>query len=130
MPQLMIAAFVSFFLIQSPSLDSLSPKERQAAIERMATLGNREAIPVLAEALKKEPKSDMRASMVAALGRIHAPEIIPVLAQTLATDLDKDVRLQAIDSMIRLYIPMEDTGPLRTLLNRAKSLVIAKDRPV
>ena len=53
------------FLFQNPSLDSPSPKERQDAIEKMAVLGNREAIPKLAEALKKEPKSDIRASMVA-----------------------------------------------------------------
>jgi len=130
MQQFIVAAFLGLTLTQNPALDSLSPKERQAAVEKMAVLGNRDAIPTLAEALKKEPKSEMRASMVAALGRIRTPEIVPVLAQTLATDLDKDVRLQAIDSMLRLYIPIvEPAGQMRTILNRAKSLFFAKERP-
>ena len=44
-------------LLQNPSLDSVSPKEREAAVEKMAFLGNSAAIPQLAEALKKESKS-------------------------------------------------------------------------
>ena len=71
------------FLLQNASLDSPSPKERQAAIEQMAVLGNRDAIPKLAEALKKEPKSDIRAAMVAGLARIQDRDAIPVLADTL-----------------------------------------------
>src|SRR2546427_7830765 len=96
--------------LQNPSLDSASPKEREAAVEQMAVLGNRSAIPQLAAALKKEPKGDVRASIVAALGRIRDREAIPALADTLRTDLDKDVCLQAIDSLLRLYIPIEDSG--------------------
>jgi HEAT repeat protein len=111
---------LSFFL-QNASLDSPSPKERQAAIEQMAVLGNRDAIPKLAEALKKEPKSDMRAAMVAGLARIQDRDVIPVLAETLRSDLDKDVRTQAIDAILRLYIPIEDSGPIRTIFNRVKS---------
>jgi HEAT repeat protein len=114
---------------QSPSLDSVSPKERQAAVEQMAVLGNREAIPKLADALKKEPRSDVRATMVAALGRIREQDAIPVLAGTLRTDLDKDVRSQAIDSLLRIYIPIEDTGPLRTIFNRVKSAFLLPNPP-
>src|SRR5206468_11632978 len=93
--------------LQNPSLDSASPKERQAAIDKMAVLGNREAIPQLAAALKKETKSDVRATIVAALGRIRDREAVPVLADAMRNDLDKDVRAQAIDSLLRIYIPIE-----------------------
>ena len=117
-------------LLQNPSLDSVSPKERQAAIEQMAVLGNRAAIPQLGAALKKETKSDVRASMIAALGRIRDREAIPILADTLRTDLDKDVRLQAIDSLLRLYIPIEDSGQIRTIFNKVKSAFILPDAPV
>jgi len=117
-------------LLQNPSLDSASPKERQAAVEQMATLGNRAAIPQLAAALKKEPKGDIRASIVAALGRIRDREAVPVLADTLKTDLDKDVRLQAIDSLLRLYIPIEDNGQFRTIFNKVKSVFVLPDAPV
>jgi HEAT repeat protein len=116
--------------LQNPSLDSASPKERQAAVEQMAVLGNRSAIPQLAAALKKEPKSDLRASMVAALGRIRDREAVPVLADTLRGDLDKDVRLQAIDSLLRLYIPIEESGPIRTIFNKVKSVFVLPDAPV
>ena len=34
---------------QNPSLDSGSPRERQAAIEKMAVVGNRDAIPQQSE---------------------------------------------------------------------------------
>ena len=127
--------FLSFFLgtlvlLQTPSLDSASPKERQTAVEQMAVLGNREAIPKLAEALKKEAKSDVRASIVAALGRIRDRETIPILAGTLRTDLDKDVRSQAIDSLLRLYIPVEDSGPLRTIFSRVRSVFFEANPPV
>src|ERR1041385_5351258 len=102
--------FLSAILLQNPSLDSASPKERQAAVDQLAVLGNRAAIPQLTDALKKESRSDVRASIVAAFGRIRDREAIPPLAETLRTDLDKDVRLQAIDSLLRLYIPIDDTG--------------------
>src|SRR2546427_9175357 len=127
----MIHVLIVFALfLQNPSLDSASPKERQAAAEQMAVLGNRAAIPQLAAALKKESRSDVRASMVAALGRIRDREAVPVLADTLRTDLDKDVRLQAIDSLLRLYIPIEDSGPLRTLFSRVKSVFFVPNPPV
>src|SRR6185503_8485539 len=108
-----VTYFLSFLLLllpQNPSIDSPSPKEREAAIEKMAVLGNREAIPKLGEAIKKESKSDIRAEMIAALGRIGDREAIPILADTLRNDLDKDVRSQAIDSLLRLYIPISDSG--------------------
>jgi len=123
-------AFLVFLVLQSPSLDSESPKERQAAVEQMAVLGNREAIPKLAAALKKEPKSEIRAAMVAALGRIRDTSAIPVLADTLRNDLDKDVRSQAIDSLLRFYILVEDSGPVRTIFNKVKSVLIEPNPPV
>src|SRR5262245_22461767 len=121
---------LALILFQNPSLDSASPKERQAAVEEMATLGNREAIPRLAEALKKESRSDVRATIVAGFGRIRDREAIPPLADTLKSDLDKDVRSQAIDSFLRLYIPLEDSGPLRTIFNRVKSVFFGPNPPV
>src|SRR3989442_5940522 len=117
-------------VLQHPSLDSVSPKEREAAVEKMAFLGNSAAIPQLAAALKKESKSDIRASMIAALGRIRDRAAVPILADTLLTDLDKDVRLQAIDSLLRLYIPIEDSGPLRTIFSKVKSVFVLPDAPV
>jgi HEAT repeat protein len=119
-----------FIFLQNPSLDSASPKERQAAAEQMAVIGNSSAIPQLAAALKKEMRSDVRAEMVAALGRIRDRAAIPVLTDTLRTDLDKDVRLQAIDSLLRLYIPIEDTGPIRTVFNKVKSVFSQPEPPV
>jgi HEAT repeat protein len=121
---------LALILFQNPSLDSASPKERQAAVEEMATLGNREAIPRLAEFLKKEPRSDVRATVVAGFGRIRDRAAIPPLADTLKSDLDKDVRSQAIDSFLRLYIPLEDSGPLRTIFNRVKSAFSGPNAPV
>jgi len=121
---------LALMFLQNPSLDSASPKERQAAIEEMATLGNREAIPRLAELLKKEPRSDVRATIVAGFGRIRDRGAIPPLADTLKSDLDKDVRSQVIDSLLRLYIPLEDSGPLRTIFNRVKSAFLAPNAPV
>ena len=122
--------FAFLLLVQNPSLDSVSPKERQAAVEQMAVLGNHDAIPKLAEALKKEPKSENRAEIVAALGRIRDKDAIPVLAETMRNDLDKDVRSQAIDSLMRLYILIEDPGPVRTVFNKVRSVLIEPDPPV
>src|SRR5262245_14794432 len=115
--------FLLFFIfLQNPSLDSASPKERQEAAEQLAVIGNSAAIPQLAAAIKKETRSDVRAEMVAALGRIRDRAAVPVLTDTVRTDLDKDVRLQAIDSILRLYIPIEDSGPIRTVFNKVKSV--------
>jgi HEAT repeat protein len=118
------------FLFQNPSLDSASPKEREAAVEKMATFNNSAAIPELTAALKKESKSDVRAAIIAAFGRIRDRAAVPVLADTLRSDLDKDVRLQAIDSLLRLYIPIEDSGPIRTIFSRVKSVFVLPDAPV
>jgi HEAT repeat protein len=127
----MIKIFIAAaFLLQNPSLDSVSPKERMDAVDKLAVVGNREAIPQLTAALKKEPRSDVRAQIVAALGRIGDREAVPILAETMKSDLDKDVRSQAIDSMLRLYIAIEETGPLRTIFNRVKSAFLQPDAPV
>jgi HEAT repeat protein len=116
-------------LLQGPSLDSSSPKERQAAIEQMAKPGNIEAIPAFESALKKESKSDVRAQLLSGLVRIGGSAVPPVIARSLATDLDKDVRLQAVESLQRLYIPAPDTGTLKTLFNTAKNAVVSPQRP-
>jgi HEAT repeat protein len=118
------------FVLQNPSLDSVSPKEREAAIEKLAVLGNREALPQLAAALKKEPKGELRAEIVAALGRIGDREAIPVLSDTMRNDLVKDVRAQAIDSLLRLYIPIRESGSVRTMYNRVKSVFQQPNAPV
>lgn len=115
---------------QNPSLDSLSPRERQSAIEKMAVAGNRDAIPQLGAALKKEPKADVRAEMIAALGRIRHRDAVPILADTLKSDLDKDVRSQAIDSTLRIYIPIDETGALRTIFNKVRSVFLQPDAPI
>src|SRR6266853_1336960 len=120
---------LAILLLQGPSLVSPSPKERLAAVDQMARPGNTEAIPLLAVALKKEPKVEVRAEMLAGLVRIGGPDVPPVLAMSLATDLDKDIRLQAIESIQRLYIPAPDTGTIQTIFNRVKSVVAQPDRP-
>src|SRR5581483_4967398 len=63
-------------------------------------------------------------------GRIRDREAVPVLADTLRSDLDKDVRLQSIDSILRLYIPIEDSGPVRTVFNRVKSVFVLPEAAV
>lgn len=117
-------------LLQTPSLDSPSPKERLDAVERLALPGRSENVPALAAALKKEPRGDVRAAIVAGLGRIAGPDVIPVLVQSLQTDLDKDVRLQVVDSFQRLYIPVNSQGPIRTVFNKVKSVFAEPDRPL
>jgi hypothetical protein len=42
-------------LVQTPSLDSSSPRERRDAVESMAVLGNRDAVTPLGEAYRREP---------------------------------------------------------------------------
>jgi HEAT repeat protein len=117
-------------LLQSPSLDSTSPKERMDAVEQLSTLGKTENVAPLAEALKKEPRSDVRAAIVAGLARIGVREIVPILNATLLSDLDKDVRLQTVDSLQRLYIPVESSGTIRTVFNKVKSVFVGPGRPV
>jgi HEAT repeat protein len=115
-------------IFQGPALDSPSPKERLAAIEKMSQSGNTEAIATLESALKKESKSEVRQAILAGLTRIGGPKVPPILSTSLGADLDKDVRLQAIESILRFYIPVTDTGSLQTLFNRAKNLVVQPDR--
>jgi HEAT repeat protein len=122
--------FIVLLLLQNPSLDSRSAKERREAIEQMAVIGNTDAIPALASAMKKEPKSDIRSAILVALERIHDPTVVPIVAQTLRTDLDKDVRLQAIESLERFYIPIDDAGAIGSIFNRVKSVFVGPDRPV
>lgn len=122
--------FMTALLLQSPSLDSTSPKERLDAIEQMSTLGKTENVAPLTDALKKEPRSDVRAAIVAGLARIGVRETVPVLTASLLTDLDKDVRLQTVDSLQRLYIPVESSGSIRTVFNKVKSVFAVPGRPV
>ena len=103
-------------LAQTPALDSFSPRERSEAVESMAVLGNREAVPALVEAYKNEPRRDIRAAIIAALGTIRDRSAIPGLTEALLTDFQKDVRLQAIDSLLRLYIPIVDDGGFWTFV--------------
>jgi len=123
------ALVVTALLLQAPSLDSPNQKERQTAIEQMAKPGNIAAIPAFEAALKKEPKSEVRAQVLSGLVRIGGSAIPPILARSLATDLDKDVRLQAVESIQRFYIPAPDTGTLKTLFNTAKNVVASPQRP-
>ena len=95
-------------LAQTPALDSASPRERSDAVESMAVLGNRDAVPLLADAFKNEQSSEIRTSIVRALGRIRDQSAIPTLSEALLADFQSDVRLQAIDSLLRLYIPVAD----------------------
>jgi HEAT repeat protein len=126
------AYLIGVFLLQAqvPTLDSPSPKERQAAIDEMAVIGNTKAIAPLGEALKKEPKAELRAEILAGLARIHDSGAVPPIAEALRNDNDKDVRLQAIDSFLRLYISTDDAGPIRTLFNKVKSVFFTQDRPM
>jgi len=117
-------------LLQTASLESTSPKERLDAIDRLSGTGRTENVAPLAEALKKEPKSDVRAAIVSGLARIRGPEVVPVLIQSLQSDLDKDVRLQVVDSLQRLYITVETQGPIRTIFNKVKSVFAGADRPL
>lgn len=131
MPIPIASLLLAAFLLQTPSLDSVSPKERGEAIEKLAVLGNAQAIPALAAAYKKEPKSDLRAEIVAGLSRIHDKAAIAPIGEALRTDLDKDVRLQAIDSLLRLYISIDEgNGPLRTIFNKVKSAFFYPERPM
>src|SRR5688572_5602821 len=117
-------------LLQTPSLDSPNHKERLDAVDALSLVGRTENVAPLAEALKKEPRSDVRGAIVAGLGRIGGPTVIPVLIQSLQSDLDKDVRLQVVDSLQRLYIPVETQGSIKTIFNKVKSVFLLPDRPL
>jgi HEAT repeat protein len=121
---------LTLLLVQSPSLDSASPKERREAVEALSVLGRTENVAPLADTLKKEPRSDVRAAIVAGLARIGGREVVPVLTASLSSDLDKEVRLQVVDSLQLLYIPVESTGTIRTVFDKVKSVFAAANRPV
>jgi HEAT repeat protein len=121
---------LSLMLLQTASLDSPSPKERLDAVEAMSLPGRSENVSALTAALQKEPRSDVRAGIVAGFGRIGGSEVIPVLVESLKTDLDKDVRLQVVDSLQRLYIPVNSKGPIKTVFNKVKSVFAEPDRPL
>jgi HEAT repeat protein len=110
-------------------LESANARERLDAVETLSRPGRTENIDQLAAALKKEPRSDIRAAIVAGLARIGSERVVPILRESLQTDLDKDVRLQTIDAIQRLYIPIEDTGSIRTIFNKVKSAFSEADRP-
>jgi HEAT repeat protein len=95
-------------LMQTPALDSASPRERSDAVESMTVLGNRDAVPLLADAYKNERSTEIRTSIVRAFGRIRDQSAIPTLSEALLSDFQSDVRLQAVDSLLRLYIPVAD----------------------
>ncbi len=107
MPQFLQLILV-LALAQTPALDSASPRERSEAVASMSVLGNRDAVPLLAQAYKNEQSSEIRTSIVRALGRIRDRSAIPTLSEALLTDFQQMVRLQAIDSLLRLYIPVSD----------------------
>jgi HEAT repeat protein len=125
-----LTLILALMLLQTPSLDSPSPKERLDAVEAMSLPGRSENVPALSAALKKEARGDVRAAIVAGLGRIGGPDVIPVLVESLKSDLDKDVRLQVVDSMQRLYIPVNSQGTIKTVFNKVKSVFAEPDRPL
>jgi len=114
-------------LVQAPSLDSASPRERQEAIASLATLGNRDAVPRLLEAYKKEPQSRIRREIVEGLARIRDASAIPALSEALLTDYDESVRLEAVDAFLQLYIPPENAGGF---FSRIQGIFSVDERPV
>lgn len=127
----MTSQFLQFILVlamaQSPSLDSFSPRERSEAVESLAVLGNRDAIPSLVVAYDNEPRRDIRTEIVAALGRIRDASAIPGLTNALLTDFQRDVRLQAIHSLLRLYIPIADERGFFSLITSSVTGIFSED---
>src|SRR6267142_2022251 len=124
MPHCLILALLLF---QNPSLDSASPKERQAAVEQLAVLGNRDAIPKLGEALKKESKSDIRASIIAAFGRIRDRDAIPFLTATLEDPQNRehrDVRIEIIRTLALIRDPAAGPALEKALRDPNKQIVL------
>ena len=130
MQQLLVITILMAWFVQAPSLHSLSPKERREAVEAMASLGNREAVPALVEAYTKEPRKDLRLSMVATLGQIRDRSAIPGLSEALLGDFESDVRLQAVDSLLRLYIPFDQNEGFWSFIGRIRNIFSEEDRPV
>lgn len=111
-------------------LDNLPEDRREDAIERMAVVGNSDAVAGLSQALEREEKKDLRVAIVTALGRIRDRGALPALSNALATDFEKDVRLRAIDSILRLYILVEDPGVIRSVFRSVRNVFTGRDRPV
>lgn len=114
-------------LTQTPSLDSPSPRERQDAIRAVATLSNRDAVPLLLDAYKKEPQSGIRREIVEGYARIRDASAIPAIREALFTDYSKEVRLEAVDALLQLYIPPADAGGF---FDRVQAIFSAVERPL
>lgn len=125
-----LSLLLALSLVQAPSLTSRSPRERREAIEAVAVLANRDAVPALVEAYRAESLKDIRSSIIAALGTIRDRSAIPGLAEALGSDYEKDVRLQAIDSLVRLYIPTADEEGFWSFVSRVRGMFSEDPRPV
>ena len=122
-----VSLVLALSFIQIPSLNSSSPGERQDAIESMATLGNREAVPALLEAYQKEPRSSLREDIVEGLGQIRDASAISALTEALLTDYDPNVRLAAVDAFLQLYIPPADAGGF---FDQIRGIFSSDERPL
>ena len=122
-----VSLVLALSFIQIPSLNSSSPGERQDAIESMATLGNREAVPALLEAYQKEPRSSLREDIVEGLGQIRDASAILALTEALLTDYDPNVRLAAVDAFLQLYIPPADAGGF---FDQIRGIFSSDERPL
>jgi HEAT repeat protein len=95
----------------------------------MSVLGNREAVPRLVEAYNNEPRRDIRAEIVAGLGRIRDRSAIPGLIAAMHRDFQSSVRLQAIDSLLRLYIPIADNEGFFSFVTSITRAFTVEERP-
>lgn len=116
-------------MVQTPSLDSPSPRERTEAVRSIAVLGNRDAVPGLAESYRNEPRRDIRVEIVAGLGRIRDRSAAPVLTEALTSDFEREVRLQAMDSLLRLHIPIADGGGFFSFIGGISRVFSDEERP-
>lgn len=126
--QLLHFAVVLLFM-QTPALDSPSPRERTEAIRSMSVLGNRDAVGPLVERYRNEPRKDLRLEIVSGLGRIRDRAAIAGLTEALLDDFQRDVRLQAIDSLMRLYIPIADDEGFFSFVTGITRVFSEEDRP-
>ncbi len=89
-------------------LQSADPKERIKAVKELAKKGTPSDVPALA-ALLKDPETDVRREVVAALGAIHAAESLdPLIAAT--HDPDLKVRNAAIENLVNYYVGKSEAG--------------------
>jgi HEAT repeat protein len=122
-----LSLVLALALVQTPSLESANPRERENAIRAIATLGNRDAVPLLLDAYKKESSSSIRRQIVEGLGRVRDAAALPALREVLLTDYETSVRLEAVDAFLQLYIPPADAGGF---FDRVQSIFSADERPV